>query len=291
MKKSISLLLILCMASALGSCSSNDSAAKAETTPPIVTTTAEPTPTPSPTPTPIPACPDQAIIIGGDVVFGLLFDDFYQVNYTNGDSIALEYNYQPRDVIIAVEEWSSSDESVATVSSSGVVTPVGMGECEITLHISDGLSDGTYTSINVIVQDGMINIENYDLPSYDEILINMENVYGADSLSISATTFSNYPAWEGTDYEGAFVYCSNPSDSLYQDISIEESIQATTAKYVVCRNDIFVLMIFENGIELRSDEYEFGILIMDGGFEEAIEIAESMGIHIPTESLDLTVLS
>ncbi len=289
MKKSISLLLVLCMASTLGSCSSRDSAAKDETSPTIVTTSAEPTLTP--TPTPIPACPEQAIIIGGDIVFGLMFDDFYQVNYATGDSIALEYNYQPRDVNIAVEEWSSSDESVATVNSSGVVTPVGMGECEISLHISDGLSDGTYASINVIVQNGIINVENYELPSYDELLNNLENVYGSDSVSNYGTSFSNYPAFESSNYEGPFVFCNSPSDSMYQDYPIEETIRETETRYIVCRNDNFVLMIYEHGIQLRSDEYDFGVFFMNGSFDESIEIAESVGIYIPTESLDLTVLN
>lgn len=280
----ISTVLIVSFSLSAVSCSTNDSQSVASTQATSSTTTA------TPTPTPVPACPDQAIIIGGDIVFGLLFEGFYQVNYENGNSIALEYNYQPRDVNIAVEEWSSSDESVATVSNSGVVTPVGMGECEITLHITDGLSDGAYATINVTVQDGVIPIDNQDLPSYDELRANLESLYGADNVEVYETFFSNLSYRIDTDPDAPFIYCNNSMDDLYRDFPYEALVRGENRKYIVCQNDDYVLIIEEAGITLRSDEYLLGIVVYNGGYEEAIEIAESLGIDISTYSLDLTVL-
>lgn len=280
----ISSVLIVSLLLSVVSCSNNESQSVTSVQATSATTAA------APTPTPVPACPEQAIIIGGDVVFGLLFEGFYQVNYENGNSIALEYNYQPRDVNIAVEEWSSSDESVATVSDSGVVTPVGMGECEITLHVTDGLSDGAYASINVTVQDGVIPIDNQELPSYDEIRANLESLYGADNVFVYENNFSNLSEFTYTVPEIPFVYCCNPLDYSYRYSPYETLVQDEYSKYIVCRNDDYILIIEAGGITLRSDEYLLGIAALNGSYEEAIDIAESLGIHIPTDSLDLTVL-
>ena len=289
--RSISIAVVASLSLSVISCSSNDSSSVAPSQATSVTTTV------APTPTPVPACPDQAVIVGGDVVFGLMFDDFYQVNYANGDSIELEYNYQPRDVNIAVEEWSSSDESVATVSNSGVVTPVGMGECEITLHVTDGLSDGAYASINVTVQDGENLIEIQELPSYDELRANLESLYGADNISVYENNFSNLTEFTYTNPELPYVFCYNSSDDFYWDYPYETLVQGEYSgqgeciRYIVCRNDDYVLIIDERGgIQLRTDEYLLSIYAHSNGYEEAIDIAESLGIHIPTDSLDLTVL-
>ena len=281
--KAISIVVILSFSLSMISCSSNSSQSGTSAQTTSATTTA------APTPTPIPACPEEAIIIGGDVVFGLMFDDFYQVNCENGDSIELEYNYQPRDVNIAIEEWSSSDESVATVSNSGVVTPVGMGECEITLHITDGLSDGAYATVNVSVESGIVQIDNQTLPTYDELKSNIEAVYGNDFLLVYDDYYGFY---RYEDYDVLpFIGCEYYTSDFYNDYPPEELYRGMNCRYQAFQNDSYLILIDGDGITVRCDEYLLFIYAYYGDIEDSMDIAESFGISIPRELIDVDMLT
>lgn len=55
-----------------------------------------------------------------------------------GATSTLTATVTPEDAVIAAVVWSSSDESVATVSAAGLVTAVGGGNCTITCTATDG---------------------------------------------------------------------------------------------------------------------------------------------------------
>ena len=58
-----------------------------------------------------------------------------------GETHKLSYTIMPSDANIKDVTWESSDEDVATVSSTGKVTAVAEGECTITVTTHNGLTD------------------------------------------------------------------------------------------------------------------------------------------------------
>ena len=101
--------------------------AAAEAVPDIeIETTPVPDPTPSPTPSPTPAPVITSVQIN---LNGAMIDDFTE---RQGVSIQLTASPYPQTVEVDIK-WSSSDESVATVDDTGLVTMVGSsGYCTIT---------------------------------------------------------------------------------------------------------------------------------------------------------------
>ncbi|MCD8187688.1 MAG: D-alanyl-D-alanine carboxypeptidase family protein [Ruminococcus sp.] len=68
-----------------------------------------------------------------------------------GDTDISYINAYPDGSAEANEDWSSSDESVATVDSVGHITAVGAGECYITLTFDNNTS--VYAEVKVVVTD------------------------------------------------------------------------------------------------------------------------------------------
>jgi hypothetical protein len=96
----------------------------------------------------------------------------------------------------------SSDEDVATVSSSGVVTPVGKGNCEITFYSYDAGRTST-TSVTVNSNPSLSGrIVAMDSPKYDT---GTSPVAGA-KITIGDTTVV-------TDENGEFKFDSVPASS------------------------------------------------------------------------------
>lgn len=95
-----------------------------------VLTTAVPTATPEPTPTPTIAPQVTSV--------GITYLGYDQPGFTQyvGDKVQLDVAFYPINNELT-PEWSSSDESVATVDQTGMVTLVGSGTCVITVTVGD----------------------------------------------------------------------------------------------------------------------------------------------------------
>ena len=103
--------------------------------------TAVPTNTPEPTPSPTPEPTVTSITI---TFMGSSTDGFME---QVGDEIQLGTTYYPANIEDVVVEWSSSDDSIASVSEDGLVTLNSSGYCTISASI------GTTTqSIDVWVE-------------------------------------------------------------------------------------------------------------------------------------------
>ncbi|MCD7722489.1 MAG: Ig-like domain-containing protein, partial [Clostridiales bacterium] len=78
------------------------------------------------------------VVITSTAVTGVSLDKTsVEQNVTDG-SFTLTATIEPSNASVTDVTWTSSDESVATVDSSGVVTPVDTGSCTITVETADG---------------------------------------------------------------------------------------------------------------------------------------------------------
>lgn len=82
-----------------------------------------------------------------------------------GESTKLEVVIQPENAINKTLSWSSSDESVATVSSDGTVTAISAGRVTITATTTDGSNLSSSQYITVIAADIISNGINYNITS------------------------------------------------------------------------------------------------------------------------------
>ncbi len=86
----------------------------------------EPTPVPMPAPDPIAA---EKVEISATAL----------ELYLGDESVSLSYVVTPALASVRSYNWASSDETVATVDK-GVITPVGEGECTVSLTLDNGVS-------------------------------------------------------------------------------------------------------------------------------------------------------
>lgn len=74
------------------------------------------------------------------------------------DQLVLMPEFTPAESTIQVLTWQSSNEDIATVNSSGIVTALGAGEVEITARTTDGSAKEATLAITI-----ENNKENYDI--------------------------------------------------------------------------------------------------------------------------------
>ncbi len=249
--------------------------------------------TSTPTPTPEPY-PQEVLIVNGDVSFRKIIDDYYYVGTERLKSVELKYNYQPKDVNIAVEEWSSSDESVATVSNNGTLIPVNNGSCIISLHVSDGLTDGVTTSINISVEDGITKLTEESFPSYDSIFDYAENTLKFDADSYNYDSDENY-----NDTDDGFYYmkgdvsvlCSNKDSKFFYELDLKEWVvnMGTEGSYVGQMEGL-TMLVNNFTIDYFCDEYHCRIFYDINDPSLAMQIVDALGLPNPTNYFDLEAL-
>lgn len=75
-----------------------------------------------------------------------------------GDQVPVSYTVLPEDTTDPSVSWRSSDHSIVTISSQGLMTPRGTGKCTITAYTNDG--SGKSASFSVFVPTLTPLVEN-----------------------------------------------------------------------------------------------------------------------------------
>ena len=256
MKKYAFLFILVVSFIFVVSCSTNQMKDVSSTSDILMETTTSATPTPTPAPN-----PSEVIIANGDLNYGLIWGDYFVLNNKHQDVVELTYNYLPKDVNIAVEEWTSSNEDVATVNDRGVITPVGLGSCEITLHISDGLTSGTTTSITVTVEDGMGKFEGM-APSF-------EDVYGYVESNIQPYADSFWPDYQDSNNgftclcNDEVIWCYNSKSEIYSDADVEKWLNGwnngANDPFYICQFDNMTIVLHADRLDALNDEYHLAV--------------------------------
>ena len=152
--------------------------------------------------------------------------------------ISKKYDYYPKDAVPPKVTWSSSDPSVATVDSNGIVTAVGKGEAEIIITSDNGKSGSCPVKV-LDYGDGFVENETpFDVPklNYNYGPMTTVDQYSYPSTYISRAaqiTDLEFTGWKWYDYsvyaqsvllkvhlEGTLINPSNGGGSGGCDIRI-----------------------------------------------------------------------
>lgn len=122
------------------------------------------------------------------------------LNLTEGDTATLTAIVGPEDATDKTVTWTSSDESVATVSSEGVVTAVKAGSATITATTSNGLT----ASCIVTVEQKIIEIEAIILNA-EELYLEIGDTYQLNAEIIPADATYQDLEWQVDDESVATI--------------------------------------------------------------------------------------
>lgn len=137
------------------------------------------------------------------------------VSMYKNETCSLTYTYTPASLGRCATEWSSSDTSIATVDSSGLVTAVGQGTCTITLTATYNTSctasatitvDGVVYSTGTTIKDS--SGTKYKVTGDDTVTYAAPENKKVKSVTIPATVTIDGITYDVTDVsKNAFKNC------------------------------------------------------------------------------------
>ena len=133
-----------------------------------------------------------------------------------GKTLTLTPTFNPSNATNKIVTWTSSDESVATVSNAGVVTPKKVGSTIITVTSQDGNKKATCTVTVTQASNGTSESSNIS-GSLDNV--NNENTGNTTSVESTSTNSNSSSSTKSTSNSSS-KSSSNPSKLPYTGIGI-----------------------------------------------------------------------
>lgn len=173
-----------------------------------------------------------------------VFEDF-------GLQTTLRAFFSPSTVFPAYTgiDWQSSNPAVATVSSSGVVTALAAGECQITATSTDSPSVVGTATITVNQPVYALNITSADNVLY----YHKDTVQrGTGTVELSPASSGYAPLWESSDWGVATVFQAGSSTAIIPTGSGEATLTAIHPKDPSIRESVSV-RVYKPVINLTGD--------------------------------------
>jgi hypothetical protein len=82
-----------------------------------------------------------------------------------GDTLLMRYTFSPANTSIKTVAWSSSDATVASIDSAGIITAIKQGTATITANTQDGSGVSATLPVTVVPLDSCDGIPNYGFES------------------------------------------------------------------------------------------------------------------------------
>ncbi|EKJ87772.1 6-phosphogluconolactonase [Leptospira meyeri] len=177
-----------------------------------------------------------------------------------GDSLQLEaqyYSYGSRTD--STFQWSSSDNSVATVDANGLVQSIGNGKVWITATAADGR---TSASSDITVYSGYV-YTSMDL-NFEVGFLTMNQSTGL-LTSVGTYPTGNAPTGIGVDPKGKFLFTANLYGATFSQFLINQSTGVLTANsiptspagaaprnLVITPDGRFLYVASEGNLEIRT---------------------------------------
>ncbi len=147
-----------------------------------------------------------------------------------GTTESLMPTFNPSDAADKSVEWTSSDESVATVNADGEVTAVAEGEATIT--VTSVANPAISASCQVVVKEA-------DTTSSIEITFNGEKVHNGDVLTIPVVEIDYGGGYKGLDFgdasNGADPKFTNTTDGFFPiPVTVKVELQGDFRPWAIC---------------------------------------------------------
>ncbi len=165
--------------------------------------------------------------------------------------------------------WASSDETVATVSDSGLVSSVGDGTCSITATIDDVVATCSVTVVNTYTAP--LLSANYDLVAVDK----------DDEITLIPTVTYLGEAVEGVTYawESANEAIATVENGVVRGIAYgETTVKVTTTVYEVALEKVFAVSVKNASISFESDNLTEG----EGTLDATLTLADGENTLTPS---------
>ena len=158
-----------------------------------------------------------------------------------GETIELTATVRPENTTDKTVTWTSSDESIATVNANGLVTAVGVGECDITATCQNVSATCHITVLPILPQSIILNSNN-------------ESLHIAETVQLTATvmpesTIDKTVTWSSSDASVATV----DANGLVTAVGVGECGITATCQNVSATCHITVLPILAQSITLNFD--------------------------------------
>lgn len=156
-------------------------------------------------------------------------------------SLTLTARLDPLDAEVQSVTWSSSDESVATVSETGVVTPVAYGTATITVKTDEAGSDVSAECVVTV---------------------------SADYVAVSSLTFSNAKTAFSPEGEWLYVHNANAGTDEYGTYQIVYEFNKYVLKPILAEGESYDDFSDEDLEALDEDDFEW-VAVEDLGLTQS----------------------
>lgn len=191
-----------------------------------------------------------------------------QAELTEGDTLRINATLAPSDLKDKVISWTSSDESVAAVSASGLVEAIAEGNVRITASC-DGVEAVCILTVRelVPVEKIIMNKTAVELARKDSVQLEV-TVLPRDASPVGLL-------WSSSDENVATV----SGDGLVHAVSVGECVIMASIGDITAECNVTVTGIALSGISLNHES-----LAMEKGTSERLEV-----IYEPSDTDDRTV--
>jgi hypothetical protein len=144
--------------------------------------------------------------------------DKSKVTLMTGETAQLYVTIQPWDADNKNVSWSTSDEGVATVSSSGQVTAVGEGTAEITVETEDG----GYTDICEVTVQSPYKVAHFSITDGGTVAWSIQFSQDVEPIIEGVIYEINFDAWASKDVQ---IYCDlNQAGGNYEGALLSDYV-------------------------------------------------------------------
>lgn len=152
-----------------------------------------------------------------------------ELSLTQGDTETLTATVTPSNLGLKVT-WESSDSSIVSVNSKGVITARKAGKATITATVHDILSEKTAVcEVTVIDKEGEVRAESITLQKKTMTIKNGDNTIYNFGASIYPSTSTNVISW--TSSNSSLVYVNSKTG----DFQLKGTVSSRTTVTLTCR--------------------------------------------------------
>ncbi|MBQ8316848.1 MAG: Ig-like domain-containing protein [Lachnospiraceae bacterium] len=179
--------------------------------------------------------------------------------FTVGDEVELVANITPSNASIQDVEWSSSDETVVTISKDGVVTAVGVGKATITALAKDGSGVTSTYEINVAAPKNSVTSVSFDAEEFSMVEGDSKSLnvtVSPDDATNKAVQYTTSDENVATVDESGKIVAVGPGEAVITVTTTDGTKLTDTCKVTVAEK-----IVIADSVTFKSSE----VMVKAGG--------------------------